>query len=141
MKNKSNKTTNVIFICSGNIFRSPSAEYLMRKYLQDNNIENINVSSAGTSAVPQYPYDETVERQLYYGVDTKNHKQRKVTSEILKDQDFIICMTKHHKDRVEELGYKGILLKEITEGKYEDLKDDDEYGHENGWDYDLKKLI
>ena len=55
---------NVLFVCTGNVFRSMSAEYLMNKYLNDNAITNISVSSAGTTAHPQPSFPETLDRLL-----------------------------------------------------------------------------
>ena len=42
----------VMFVCSGNTCRSPMAEGLFKKYLEDNAITDIEVSSAGISAFP-----------------------------------------------------------------------------------------
>jgi protein-tyrosine-phosphatase len=50
----------ILFVCTGNIFRSMSAEYLAKKYITDNNIKNIKVNSAGTIAEIQNPFSYTV---------------------------------------------------------------------------------
>ena len=42
----------IMFICSGNTCRSPLAEGLFKKYLKENNITDIEVSSAGVGAFP-----------------------------------------------------------------------------------------
>ncbi|MGD8306126.1 MAG: low molecular weight protein-tyrosine-phosphatase [Ignavibacteria bacterium] len=43
------KTKKVLFVCMGNICRSPSAEAIMKKYVADKNLSNsIQVDSAGT---------------------------------------------------------------------------------------------
>jgi protein-tyrosine-phosphatase len=34
----------ILFVCTGNIFRSMSAEYLAAKYIKDNKINNIQIS-------------------------------------------------------------------------------------------------
>lgn len=41
--------TNIIFICHGNICRSPMAEFIFKDMLKQNNIQNISVCSAATS--------------------------------------------------------------------------------------------
>ncbi|MEI8253856.1 MAG: hypothetical protein WCG25_09230 [bacterium] len=43
-----------------------SAEYLAKKYIKDNNINNLQVSSAGTIANPELPYLHTLERLEKY---------------------------------------------------------------------------
>ncbi|HCB52188.1 TPA: protein-tyrosine-phosphatase, partial [Patescibacteria group bacterium] len=52
----------VLFVCTGNIFRSMSAEYIMKKYIQDHNLNEIVVSSAGTVAHEESPLPWIVER-------------------------------------------------------------------------------
>jgi protein-tyrosine phosphatase len=40
----------VMFVCLGNICRSPAAEGIFKDYLDKNNIQSIDVDSSGTSA-------------------------------------------------------------------------------------------
>jgi protein-tyrosine-phosphatase len=56
----------ILFVCTGNIFRSMSAEYLAAKYIKDNKIKNIQISSAGTVAHPETPFSYTVKRLEKY---------------------------------------------------------------------------
>lgn len=44
------KTYKILFICHGNICRSPMAECIMAELLKDANIENVMVASAATSS-------------------------------------------------------------------------------------------
>ena len=44
----------VMFVCTGNICRSPMGELLLSRYLADTSIE---VSSAGTKGLPGHPID------------------------------------------------------------------------------------
>lgn len=80
-----------------------SAEYLMKKYLQDFNISDVSVSSAGTTARPQPSFPETLARLEMYGCDASTHQQTKLTQEVLQDKDLVICMSEHHRARVREL--------------------------------------
>lgn len=80
-----------------------SAEYLMKKYLQDHDITDISVSSAGTTARPQPSFPETLARLEMYGCDASNHKQTKLTPEVLEGKDVVICMSEHHRTTVREL--------------------------------------
>lgn len=118
----------VLFVCTQNAFRSMSAEYLAKKHAEDNQISDIEFSSAGTVASPQYPYQETVQRLKHYGVEVWNHRQRKLDVDMLEENDIVICMTRRHKRGVELLGYKAYLLNEIAYGKDTDLMDDVESG-------------
>lgn len=118
-----------------------SAEYLSKKYLQDNSIENIFVSSAGTKARPEQPFSRTVERLSLYGCDTSGHQQRKITPELLAKQDLIICMAQHHRKSVNELWFEAVLFNEIAYNKTEDLLDDTEYMNQYGPDFDLENYV
>lgn len=132
----------VIFICTGNVFRSMSAELLMKRYIEENNIEGIEVSSAGTRAGPtDHPWPVTLDHIEKYGCNPKNHKKRKISKAILDGQDLIVCMAKHHKKAVEALGFKAVLFKELSEGRSEDLLDEFEFGQLNGFDFDTDDYI
>lgn len=94
---------NILFVCKGNIFRSMSAEYLTKKYLEQIGMEAINISSAGTEANPQPTHPTTVEHLNYYGSDPSKHIQRRVSKEILDQQDLIICMGNNHREVIENM--------------------------------------
>lgn len=128
---------NILYVCTGNIFRSMSAEYLSKKYIQDNIIEDILVSSAGTKARPEEPFPRTIKRLSFYGCDVSDHQQRKITSELLTQQDLIICMAEHHRQSVRELWFEAVLFNEIAYNKSEDVLDDTEYMNQYGPQIDL----
>jgi len=113
----------------------------MKKYLQDRDIIDISVSSAGTTAHPQPSFPETFARLEMYGCDASEHQQTKLTPEVLEWKDIVICMAEHHRTVVRELWYDAVLFNELTYGKSEDLLDDTEYGEKYGYDYDLWKYV
>src|SRR3954468_20311151 len=47
----------VLFVCTGNICRSPTAERLALAYSAGSNFENFTASSAGTRAVTGHPIE------------------------------------------------------------------------------------
>lgn len=131
----------LLFVCTGNIFRSMSAEYLAKKYIKDNNIKWIQISSAGTVANPENPFSYTIERLKKYWCDASNHKQTKLTEAVLKDKDFVICMAQHHLDKVKELWYEWVLFNFVAYWKNEDLMDEAEYATKY-WSYwDLESYV
>ena len=85
----------VLFICHGNICRSPMAEYLFKDYVnKNNNIDNFFISSKATSSEeignPIYP---PVKRLLLeYGIDTSSHRASKLTKEMYDQYDYLIVM-------------------------------------------------
>ena len=54
----------VLFVCTQNVFRSMSAHYLAKKYLNEKNIQHFEIDSCGTKAYPwEVPYEFIVEHR------------------------------------------------------------------------------
>lgn len=88
----------IMFICSGNTCRSPLAEGLFKKYLQENNITDIEVGSAGVGA---FPGDAVSINSILVagsrGVDISDHRARNINPEHLITTDLFFCMSESHK--------------------------------------------
>ena len=94
----------VLFICTGNICRSPSAERLAAAYGAKFQIPDLITSSAGTRAVighPIHPDAAVVLQRL--GGDASDFAARQLTPRIAADADLVLTMTRAHRDRVLEL--------------------------------------
>lgn len=87
----------IMFICSGNTCRSPLAEGLFKKYLDENNITHIEVGSAGLSV---FPGDEVSINSalvaMNRGVNISLHRARRVNLEHFAETDLFVCMTNEH---------------------------------------------
>ncbi len=118
-----------------------SAEYLTKKYIQGHTIKNISISSAWTKSHLEAPFSRTLERLNFYWCDASVHHQRKISQEILAQQDLIICMAEHHRQSVNALWFEAVLFNEIAYGKSEDVLDDSEYMQINGPDIDLEDYV
>jgi len=98
----------VLFVCTGNICRSPLAEALLRRTLVERGLEDITVESAGTGAWDGAPASEGAYLvALERGLDLSSHRARLLTREIVEDTDLIFTMARHHRARVHELGGEG----------------------------------
>lgn len=87
----------VMFVCTGNTCRSPMAQGLFRKYLHDNNIENVEVESAGISAFPGDTVSESsVIAAKKRGVDISSHRAKRLNPEHLLTVDLFVCMSRSH---------------------------------------------
>jgi len=93
----------ILFVCTGNICRSPTAERLATAYIAHHRIPDFAASSAGTRAVighPIHPDAAVVLKKL--GGDSSNFAARQIKSKITSNVDLIITMTKEHRDIVLE---------------------------------------
>lgn len=96
---KSAKSIKVIFVCMGNICRSPTAQGVFQSMVDENNLnDTIDVESAGTHSYhagnpPDLRAQATARKN---GVDLSGLKARKFLSEDFNDFDYIIGMDKHN---------------------------------------------
>ena len=97
-----NRTIHILFVCKGNIFRSMTAEYMMKQYLYEHNIHGFHIASAGIEARPR-PMDPFLFQDLKQrNIDVSGHHQTKLTKEILDQQDIVIAMGYNHRDFIKE---------------------------------------
>jgi len=94
-ENKSNgKPQSVLFVCTGNVFRSVTAEYALKARLGAG--MSCVVSSAGIDAKPQSMHDWVQSRLREKGADPAGHVQRQLTRELVKAADFVVAMGREH---------------------------------------------
>lgn len=92
MKSKKPLPKTILFVCLGNICRSPSAEEVFRKKFKDLNF-SIKVDSAGTAGYHQGEFSDprTIHVGKIRGYDLK-HRARKILDSDFKNFDLILCM-------------------------------------------------
>ncbi|KWX77713.1 phosphotyrosine protein phosphatase [Paenibacillus riograndensis] len=97
---------NVLFVCLGNICRSPMAEAVLRhKILKLGLSEQIAVDSAGTGDwhVGKGPHEGTRRILDQQGISYENIKARLVSSDDFRDFDYIICMDQSNGENVRKI--------------------------------------
>jgi len=119
------KEVKILFVCTGNVFRSMSGDYCLKNYLKKKNIKGFKISSAGTHAKNQKIAKETQKTLLSLGINVKKHKQRRINQKIYNENDLIIAMAEDHKEFIEKRfgKEKVVLFKEILYGKKISLRD------------------
>lgn len=83
----------LLFLCLGNICRSPMAERYARKQLSDREAHGITVDSTGfIETEGRSSPKPAIEVASRYGVDLSNHRSKRVTSDQVDRSDLIILM-------------------------------------------------
>jgi protein-tyrosine phosphatase len=93
----------ILFVCTGNICRSPTGERLAAAYAAEHGMPELWASSAGTRAVIGHPVHRDAAVVLNaLGGDASGFAARQLTAKIASAADLIIAMTSAHRDIVLE---------------------------------------
>lgn len=112
----------ILFVCTGNIFRSLTAEYALKARLDASS--PIRVSSAGIIALPQAMHPDVYAYLMQRGIDPSHHRQRKVSMEILHASDLVIAMSTDHQAHLfDTFQYRALLFNEVCHGRSDPLLD------------------
>jgi len=129
----------ILFVCMGNICRSPMGEALLRHHLDEQDLEGIEIDSAGIGAwhagdPPDPRMRETASR---YGV-VVDGEARKITGSDLTDFDLILCSDADILGQVRALGASSqkarLMLDYHPERAGEDVPDP-YYGGDQGFEH------
>jgi low molecular weight protein-tyrosine phosphatase len=91
----------VLFVCVGNICRSPIAEVILRQRLGN---PAQTIESAGLAALTGHPVDPLAESVLAeQGMTAASHVARQVTPEMIGTADMVLVMDKRHMSAVHAL--------------------------------------
>jgi RpiB/LacA/LacB family sugar-phosphate isomerase len=114
----------ILFVCTGNVCRSPMAEWLFRHAVR--NQSGFRVFSAGLGAINgQPPSVHAVRAMRELGVDLSGFRSRMLSADLVHGADYIFGMTRGHVEGITLLypqaAEKTFLLREFDEtlGAYE----------------------
>ncbi len=88
----------VLFVCNGNTFRSFSAEFLLKHYLDKHNIKGWNVFSAGLKKNNNKVDPEVIADLNALGVKKLHRAHHKLNKLLLKKFDLVIAMAQDQVD-------------------------------------------
>ncbi len=102
---ESNKTR-VLFVCLGNICRSPLAEVVVRSVAEQRGLQQYHFESAGTgdwhvggSADPR-----AAAKASEYGLDLSSHRAQQITARNVEQWDWFIAMDSANKNDLLRMG-------------------------------------
>jgi protein-tyrosine phosphatase len=88
----------VLFVCTGNICRSPTAEAIARRELARYPGAALRVSSAGSHALEGNPAaSRTLLAAATRGADLQRHHARELTRRRVRAAGLILCMAEEHR--------------------------------------------
>lgn len=97
--------TSVLFVCMGNICRSPTAEGVFRHFVEESGLsDQIEIDSAGTHA---YHTGEPADRRATTAAERRGYSLTQIRARRVLDQDFerfdyVIAMDRDNADRLVE---------------------------------------
>lgn len=89
----------VMFVCYGNICRSPMAEFVFRDMLRERGLEDrFVVASSGTSGehIGDPPDPRTVSELAIHGISCDGKTSRRLLRGDFLDYDYVVCMDRNN---------------------------------------------
>lgn len=132
----------VLFVCTGNICRSPTAEGVFRYFVEEAGLTDVIISaSAGTHGyhIGEPPDPRTIAAAKRRGFDLSAQRAQKVRAEDFHTYDLILAMDRGHFEHLEALRPNGaraevrLFLEYHPEGKHKDVPDP-YYGGPDGFE-------
>lgn len=126
------KKVNVLFVCLGNICRSPTADGVFQKYVEDAKLTHlINVDSAGTSGwhIGEPPDSRSVREAANRGYDLSYLRGRQVSKQDFEQFDYVLAMDKQNLLDLKALapsnysGHLGLFLDFSQQSDYSEVPD------------------
>ena len=115
----------ILFVCTGNIFRSLTAEYALRRELGAQSA--LAVSSAGTDDYPHVVRPNVRDYLREKGLDVSAHRRRTLTRDILSGAEVVVAMsTDHQRFLHERCGMQVPVFMQACGGSCEALPDIEE---------------
>jgi len=142
---ESNKTR-VLFVCLGNICRSPLAEVVVKSVAKQRNLEEYHFESAGTGdwhiGKPADPRSAAKAQEK--GLDLSRHSAQQITSRNCNSWDWLIAMDADNRSNLLRMGVpeSRILMMRQFENK-DDIADvpDPYYGGAHGFEDAYQMLV
>lgn len=135
------KIRSILFVCMGNICRSPTAEGVFRARAEAAGLRGLTIDSAGTHAyhIGEQPDRRSQQFALKRGIDLSTQKARKVTAEDFEKFDLILAMDHDNLALLraacpQQYQHKLSLMMDYASNAESDIVPDPYYGGPSGFD-------
>jgi protein-tyrosine phosphatase len=100
----------IIFVCLGNICRSPLAEGIAKNYIKEKNL-NLVIESAGTGHwhIGEKPCDNSIKVAQQNGIDISKQKAQQIKKDDFKNFDLVVALDDSNISNLKNLGCKNPL--------------------------------
>lgn len=100
----------IIFVCLGNICRSPIAEGCAKKYIKECGVE-LEIDSAGTGSwhVGEAPCENSIIVAKQRGIDISTLRARQVTKKDFEKFDLVVALDDSNYNDLKALGAKNLV--------------------------------
>ena len=122
----------LVFICHGNIMRSPMSEALFKQFAADCGQRGISIISAGVNAVPGRSVDpRTLKVAQEFGIVLDNHRAQLLTPSMVEQADIIFAMDYENealvRTRYPQSAHKVFMLSACADESYHQVEIPDPY--------------
>lgn len=114
---RSSDDVHVVFVCWGNICRSPMAERVAQGWAERDGVEGVRFTSAGVSSEESgNPIDPRAVAVLaQHGYTTAGHRAHRITADDMADADLVIALEPIHVDRMRRLSPDSTHVRLLTD--------------------------
>ena len=115
----------ILFVCLGNICRSPLAHGVAQHIVNTKNLE-LFIDSAGTSSwhVGEAPCDHSIKVARQYDIDISKQHSRVITEDDITTFRYVVAMDRQNKEDMEAFGFNNVhLLGDFGDFRGEDVPD------------------
>jgi len=134
----------VLFVCLGNICRSPSAEGVFRSLVEEAGLsDRIHIDSCGTGSwhIGKSPDARAMEAARKRGIDISDLRARQIIETDLDEFDYVLVMDRQNLADVKDIWHQNggtapELLLSYGKSRHEEVPDP-YYGGEDGFEFVL----
>jgi protein-tyrosine phosphatase len=139
------KTIRVLFVCLGNICRSPLAEAVVEAAARRRGLDGYHFASAGTGnwhvGSPADP--RSAAKAAEYGLDLSHHRARQITSRNCADWDWLIAMDAENRADLLRMGAprsRLLMMRQFESGQASLDVPDPYFGGADGFEHAYRML-